>query len=481
MSEKQNKIQYWQKLHKNVPESLLRESLILKNNPNLIKQSPVRKIYRIFANNSSAILKIYLKKGIKQSILRRLMLDAPSREIRAIRTAKKNGLPAPLPLAVYKNKTLSMLLLEDLGSVITLSRIVDQDELNKKKIRNLAKALAIFHKKGFYHSDLHSENIVFTQNQTWIILDFQSIKLNRIFLFKKKNFIKDLIGLWFSLRNNISIKDILIFLKQYLYDTKSIFHQKPKIFFRRLAPLAVKTEKILLSKKENRCFRECSEFGVIKNDIYDAYYTKKITSFEAKSIIKDIVNKNYKIIKSGRRGFVAKNEKYFFKERDKRHAKKLWLSHYRMSLRDMPSIPAYMLVIFGKRGVIVTKNMRGYIHADDFLTKEKNPIKINNFILSLVLLVKKLHTSGLRNRDLKCQNLILKETAKGYDILFSDLDGIMLPKNLTKTYIFKDILRLCKSLNEFLNEKFIMQFLHETEYPFSEIKEKILEILKKEL
>ncbi|MFO1077661.1 MAG: lipopolysaccharide kinase InaA family protein [Planctomycetota bacterium] len=126
--------------------------------------------------------------------------------------------------------------------------------------------------------------------------------------------------------------------------------------------------------------------------------------------------------KSGRRGFVAVLDDVVVKEREQGASQKLWRASYWLLFAGVPAPRPFALRLFGRRGLVFTARVGGANLADELRAERLDAAALAAAAGNLGDAVGRLHAHGLRNRDLKFDNLV-RDPATGA-VLMVDLDGV---------------------------------------------------------
>ena len=98
---------------------------------------------------------------------------------------------------------------------------------------------------------------------------------------------------------------------------------------------------------------------------------------------------------------------------------------------------------FFKRGYLVTEELQGYTRLDEALRIPLSRKGKQNLIEAMAYFLRKLHKAGLGCRDLKLQNIFVKETSeKNFAVNLIDLDMVRLKKHLGRRRRIQNIARL---------------------------------------
>ena len=128
--------------------------------------------------------------------------------------------------------------------------------------------------------------------------------------------------------------------------------------------------------------------------------------------------------RSGRRGAVWLRESFAVKERDAGKARKLWLAHYWLLFARVPTATPLALRVHDGRGRVFVRRIANDDLATELREGRLDELGIAAAARALGHAVGRLHGHGLRNRDLKFDNLV--RSPDGAGVAMVDLDGVSL-------------------------------------------------------
>ena len=126
-------------------------------------------------------------------------------------------------------------------------------------------------------------------------------------------------------------------------------------------------------------------------------------------------------IKRGRRGEVVKTDELILKTRTAAAARRLFEAAYWLEFAGVARAEPVLLQTFDGRGAVVSQLVRGPTLAK-LATQPEIPAEWNKLAESLGRSVGRLHGHGLRNRDLKLDNLVVDPSSG--QVKMVDLDGV---------------------------------------------------------
>ena len=402
---------------------------------------------RVSFGEESAVVKIHLARGLRSRLAPLLRLDPAQREARALHAALQADLPVPRPIAVGRHACgETRLLLEDLGDGPTLADLLEKGPLPPARIRRIALLTAELHQAGLLHTDLHPGNLLFPGGgERAFLLDLQAARsLDRPLSPRERE--KALVFLWLSARRRLPKSQGLLFLRAYCRAFPWPSGESLPALGTRLEAAAHRLQRKTWIRREDRPFRDCSEF--LKKEVPRGnLFLAKVPAPPSLSQVQTLLEEGrLQFLRKGRRGFVARGGGWIFKERDERHARTLWLAHYRLRQREIPAPEALLLILQKGRGTLVCRDLGSLPDLARALEQAPGPAQREALLHAAARLTASLHATGLRNRDLKAGNLLVRETPAGPVLLPVDLDGLSRPRRLRLSHIAGDLARLAASL-----------------------------------
>ncbi|MBX3462062.1 MAG: hypothetical protein KF830_02750 [Planctomycetes bacterium] len=124
-------------------------------------------------------------------------------------------------------------------------------------------------------------------------------------------------------------------------------------------------------------------------------------------------------LRRGRRGAVWLDGDLAVKERDRGAARSLWRAAYWLSFAGVATALPVALGLLPDRGLVFCRRLHGPTLAEELATGTADPLATAS---ALGTSVGRLHAHGLRNRDLKFENLV-RDPDTGWPCMV-DLDGV---------------------------------------------------------
>ena len=126
----------------------------------------------------------------------------------------------------------------------------------------------------------------------------------------------------------------------------------------------------------------------------------------------------------GRRGGVWLTEAFAVKQRDQGKAQKLWRAHYWLLFAKVPTATPLALRLHEGKGSVFVRRIDGPDLSAELTKGDLDEAAIARAARALGRAVGRLHAHGLRNRDLKFDNLVRRPGTD--EVLMVDLDGVTL-------------------------------------------------------
>jgi len=156
-----------------------------------IKKNPVRQIYRLNLSDTEVFVKVY-KPVSRRDRLKDYMRSSPAGlEFKNMQRARLSSVPTARPLAWAeggpKGKPCHILITESLGKVTALEEFIWReppcsDRELSVALDPAAQTIALLHRAGIYHRDLHLGNILIKNHTQAYIIDLQKLHRKRSIL-----------------------------------------------------------------------------------------------------------------------------------------------------------------------------------------------------------------------------------------------------------------------------------------------------------
>ncbi len=375
-----------------------------------IKRSKVRTILAgTIPDGKGGSLAIHVKlfRAVRLSDRARDLLQGSraTKELDNLSEARRRGLPAVRPIAAGRWTgsfgSRSFLITESVADAHPLPR----GPMSEGEAKAAGSLLRAAHDAGLHARDLHPGNLVASPSGKLHLLDLTSATL--------ANALEGEERAW-----------ALAFFCQDLDGHASDPRAAPLLTAygasQSLVEAAVREGRRLrnrsLSAFGRRATRACKHTEVTRPAKQDWFLHRPAADLHAAALAWDETQSPP--IKSGRRGAVYLSETLAIKKRDQGAAQKLFRAQYWLLFAGVPAPQPVALV--PKRGLVFTQRIDAPNLQQEFasLTAETLAELAESFGES----VGRLHAFGLRNRDMKFENLM--RDPKSGDLLMVDLDGV---------------------------------------------------------
>ena len=238
----------------------------------LVKQNPLRRIYRLNLDGTEVYAKFYRAASLAQRLNWRLRGLPARREFYYLNTACALRIPAPEPLAwaqASDNQAANILITRSLGEVTSFEALVRSD--NPPQGRDLSEILmaagtliARLHAADICHQDLHWGNILLAPAQTesaWqaYIIDLQNCAVhkytkNGLAAWQLRNLAVTIAALRHYLKNAV-ILDLTGAYLRTLNDDQAVSPAAVQTHYDLLQPFADRYDKLIINRYTRRCVR----------------------------------------------------------------------------------------------------------------------------------------------------------------------------------------------------------------------------------
>lgn len=151
-------------------------------------------------------------------------------------------------------------------------------------------------------------------------------------------------------------------------------------------------------------------------------------------------------LKSGRRGAVWLTEDLAVKERPAAAARRLFRAAYLLLFADVPTAQPVALFHRHGTGLVVARRLGGPCLRDELAAGALDLDELTRAARSLGRSVGRLHALGIRNRDLKLENLVRDRDTGA--VAIADLDGVRRKAPLDRRGLANDLGRLLAAWTE---------------------------------
>lgn len=143
-----------------------------------------------------------------------------------------------------------------------------------------------------------------------------------------------------------------------------------------------------------------------------------------KAACRDFTGEGLETRRSGRRGSVWLTDTMAIKDRDAGKARKLWLANYWLMFAGVPLATPVALCLLGGRGKVFVRRLPNDDLRTELANDKLDGATIAQCARTLGNSIGRMHGNGLRNRDLKFDNLV--RDPQNNTLAMVDLDGISL-------------------------------------------------------
>ena len=480
---------------KGTPSGALKELInSLEYNKNLvaIRQSSFKKVLKYTHNQESFYIKQYAVRNGLESVKSLFSSSKAQREWDKGNLLLKNNLLTAEPVSVGEKRHFGMLKESYIISrtipggmpfkerlVNTKQLSVEHREINKNLLlRKFISYVKMVHEHGFFHGELHAENILVDQNDyTFYLIDVGRIKFRKRLPEPWK--IYELARFFYSVLDICTNNEIAELIDNYASNTLTA--KDKEIFHKSVFDKIYEIKRRLWNGRTKKCLKDNAVFKITTygrytinmrrdgdvNTLVDLI-NKHILSFKIKSdnVIKSssktgitqirVVNENTEsvCIKEYRYpSFLEKIIYSFFRS----SARKAWFAaHGILALNFLTPQP--IALIEEKRFRMLKKSFFIMEDISDFLpcykyVSEKFSCydkvtvgKKQMFVSRLAASLRQFHESGVYHSDLKGSNIMITELPDTWNIFYIDLDRVYFNKRITLKKKIKNLTQLNASM-----------------------------------
>ena len=377
------------------------------------------------------------------------------------------------------------------GSIPLKERLVNTQQLSAEYrqinknllLRKFISYVKMVHAHGFFHSELHAENILVGQNDyIFYLIDVGRVKLRKRLPEPWK--IYDLARFFYSVLDICTNNEIAELIDNYASNTLS--SKDKKIFHKLVFEGIYKIKRRLWKGRTNKCLKDNAVF---KTCTYGRYTINMRREWDVDTLV-DLINKHNlsfriksdNVIKSSPKTGLTRvpvsNEKtksvcikeYRYPSFLKRFlrsfisspARKAWFaSHGLLSLNFLTPRPIALFEEKGfgilKKSFIIMEDISACLPCNQYISKRFNyPLdritagKKRSFVSSLAKSFKQLHDLSIYHGDLKESNVMVGELPGTWELFYIDLDRVYFNKNITLKKKIKNLSQLNASLPNYI-------------------------------
>jgi len=418
----------------------------IENEIYLIASSVRREVYVIktsFGNYFLKLSPILRRKDRNRFFILPWRIKA---EWRNLDKLKKNGVPAPQRVFFgFKGRIPCQgffLVTKDVGGVSLNCQNSDQ-------IIKLADYLSLLHSYGFFHQDLHPENILIDSDGNPVLIDVQEVfSLPWLPDWLRS---KNIGSLWRHIGYYTQDKNLLIdFLERYNRQ------QKTSLTTQRIYENVHQSQKRFYISRSKRCLKNSTEFQIIdKKNGVKGYKRRDFswgiddcrTALRQGEYIKDKKLVGYKDI------CLKIDDRHFF-HKDRCLAS--WKMARALAVRGIrvPETLAYFRDL--KRSYFLTRFYRNSLRLNTYLSSITDKKEKHLILKELAEWTQMIHSLNIWQRDFKSSNILVDHG----QFMMVDLEGVKICKNLSLRKKIVNLAQLNASISNIVTLKERLRFFH---------------------
>jgi len=453
----------------------------------IIRNGHFRRLLKYTVDHETFYIKQYTIKGWIKKFQSLFLPSKAKREWNHGLLLQKYHVPTAKPVAIGEKrhfgiiKDCCIIMKEIPNSVSLRNQLIEfnKSPVNRVKKRMMLKNLLLFlknvHDKGFFHGELHADNIMVDINNITIfyLIDLGRVKFRKAMPLSRK--VKDLSRLLYSLTSVCTNEEIRELVK-----TDKIFLPRLK---KKILRKIHKIKHRIWRSRTKKCFKKNDVFRIRKGDFYkinmraewglqnirdllekhtiaitkNRYHVLKISSKTGISIV-PINNEKVEsvCIKEYRYPHYTKRIVYSFFSSP---ARKSWGAAHGLLALHFPTPQPVALCEKKRCGIleksfIVMKDISAYLPTNTYVTNNFSTLcrtnttvkKKRDFIACLADTFRNLHDSGVYHSDLKANNILVEELHNTWKYYFLDLDRVYFYKRISKKKKVKNLSQLNASL-----------------------------------
>lgn len=480
---------------KGTPSGALKELLSsLEYNKNLetVRRSSFKKVLKYTYNQESFYIKQYTVKNNLEAIKSLVSISKAKREWNKGNLLLKNNLLTAEPVAAGEKRCFGMLKESYIisrtipGSMPLKERLVDTQQLsaeyrpiNKNTLlRKFISFIKMIHEHGFFHGELHAENILVDKNDyTFYLIDVGRIKFRKRLPESRK--IYDLARFFYSVLDICANNEIAELIDNYISNTLTA--KDKEIFHKSVFDEIYKIKRRLWNGRTKKCLKDNTVFKITT---YGRYTINMRREWDVNMLV-DLINehilsfkkKSDNVIKSSLKTGVTRvrvsNEKtksvcikeYRYPSFLKRFlrsfisspARKAWFAaHGILALNFLTPQPIALIeekkFSMLKKSFLIMEDISDFLPSYKYISEkfscyDKVTVeKKQMFVSRLAASLRQFHDSGVYHSDLKGSNIMITELPDTWNIFYIDLDRVYFNKRITLKKKIKNLTQLNASM-----------------------------------
>ena len=385
-----------------------------------IKLRTVRRVFRGLLGSTPVHIKVFRADTIAAKARKVLRVGKGEREAKNLAQARDLGLPCVEPLA-------HGLALDDghLNSFVVTRSVAsrDFDFPAPAAVATAVGALARkVHDAGVEPLDLHPGNVLVTDAGEPLLCDLTSLRhAGEVSLRKRAA------GLAFFC-NPIDGGPLDPITRDFREGYRSAGPAMPDTFDNELARATRQLRAASLRSFGRRSTRPCKHTDAEKRRRATPWFFWHLADDAGNEPLKGacraFTGEGLTARRSGRRGSVWLTEAMAIKDREAGKARKLWLANYWLLFAKVPTATPVALCLHGRRGKVYARRLPNEDLRTELADAKLDAAAIAECSRKLGHTIGRMHGHGIRNRDLKFDNLV--RDPQDNTIAMVDLDGISL-------------------------------------------------------
>ena len=385
-----------------------------------IKLRTVRRVFRGQLGTTAVHIKVFRADTIAAKAKKALRISKGERETNHLNQARDLGLPCVEPLGHG--------LARDGGQLnsFVVTRSVASQDFKFPASPQIASAVGALmrqvHDKGIEPLDLHPGNMLITDAGEPQLCDLTSLRHAGELSVRKRA-----AGLAFFC-NPIDGGPLDPMTRDFRKGYEGAGSKMPDNFESELARATRQLRRTALKSFGRRSTRSCkhteAESRCRATPWFFWHLADDGSNDALKAACRDFTGEGLEARRSGRRGFVWLTDTMAIKDRDAGKARKLWLANYWLMFADVPLATPVALSLLGGRGKVFVRRLPNNDLRTELADDKLDAAAIAQCARALGNSIGRMHGHGLRNRDLKFDNLV--RDAHSNTLAMVGLDGISL-------------------------------------------------------